>query len=168
MELVGRTIYGESRYLRTIDDKCVIYCTTRKTEKDHTSDFVVGIPGGNAWMEREEAKEYRLGIEGSVDAYTGKHADFVGVNFYEKDAYFADFYTEEGEIIKKMLIHNNKFYMFDGEHYYEVSSDADKPSTESHEVFICKDEEHEYLQKDIISKKEKFSKIFLEMFESLQ
>lgn len=124
MELVGRTIWGESRYIHNVDEKCVIYCTLQKNKEESLVDFVVGLPGGNAWMSKEKSKEYRLGIDGNVGAFTGKHPDRVFVNFYEKDAAFADFYTEDGQIIKKMVIHDNKFYMFDEDAYYEVSSDA--------------------------------------------
>ena len=103
--------------------------------------------------------------EGDVGAFTGKHPDRVLVNFYEKDAAFADFYAEDGQIIKKMIIHDNKFYVFDEDAYYEASSDAERPGLESHETIISKDK---YLHSDIISEKEKFAKIFLEMFESLR
>lgn len=165
MELVGRTIWGESRYIHKVDEKCVIYCTLQKNKKEAIVEFVVGLSGGNAWMSREESKEYRLGIEGDVGAFTGKHPDRVLVNFYEKDAAFADFYAEDGQIIKKMIIHDNKFYVFDEDAYYEASSDAERPGLESHETIISKDK---YLHSDIISEKEKFAKIFLEMFESLR
>lgn len=168
MELVGRTIWGESRYMHDVDEKCVIYCTLQKNKEEAVVDFVVGLPGGNAWMSREESKEYRLGIEGDVGAFSGKHPDRVLVNFYEKDAAFADFYTEDGQIIKKMVIHDHKFYVFDEDAYYEASSDAEHPGLESHETIISKDEKHKYLHSDIISEKEKFAKTFLEMFESLR
>ena len=106
MEFVGRTIWGGCRYQQEVDEKCAIYCTLQKNQQEAVVDFIVGLPGGNAWMSKEESKEYRLGIEGDVGAFTGKHPDRVLVNFYEKDAAFADFYTEDGQIIKKMVIHD--------------------------------------------------------------
>lgn len=168
MQLVGKTIYGESRYMHEINDKCVIYCTVQKTQAEAVVQFVVGLPGGTAWISQEESKKYRLGVEGKVSAWTGKHVDMILVNFYEKDVCFADFYTEDGQTIKKMLIHSDNYYMFDGEAYYEVSSDAKHPGLESHETFINKDKAHAYLHSDIISEKEKFAKIFSEIFESLR
>ena len=81
MELVGRTIWGESRYIHKVDEKCVIYCTLQKNKKEAIVEFVVGLSGGNAWMSREESKEYLLGIEGDVGALTGKHPDRFLLNF---------------------------------------------------------------------------------------
>lgn len=168
MEFVGRTIWGECRYQQEVDEKCAIYCTLQKNQQEAVVDFVVGLSGGNVWMSKEESKEYRLGIEGDVGAFTGKHPDRVLVNFYEKDAAFADFYTEDGQIIKKMVIHDHKFYVFDEDAYYEASSDAECPGLKSHETIISKDKEHKYLNSDIVIEKEKYAKTFLEMFESLR
>lgn len=168
MEFVGGTIWGESRYKHDVDEKCTIYCTFQKNKEEAVVDFVVGLPGGNVWMSREESKEYRLGIEGNVGAFTGKHPDIVLVDFYEKDASFADFYTEDGQLIKKMVIHDHKFYVFDEDAYYEASSDAERPGLKSHETIISKDEEHKYLHSDIVLEKEKLAKTFLELFESLR
>lgn len=168
MKFVGRTIWGESKYQHDVDEKCVIYCTLLKNQHEAVVSFIVGLPGGNAQMSQEETKQYRLGIEGDVGGFTGKHANIVSVNFYEKDSNFADFFTEDGQITKKMVIHNDKFYMFDGNAYYEVSSDAQHPGFNSHEIFIGKDEEHKYPHSDLLLEKEKFAKIFLELFESLR
>lgn len=168
MEFVGTTIWGESRYLYAIDEKSTIYCTLKKNKEEAYVDFIVGLPGGNAWMSSEESKKYRLGIEGDIGAFTEKHPDRVLVNFYEKDAAFADFYTEDGQVIKKMVIHDNKFYVFDEDAYYEASSDAKNPGRESHETIISKDEEHKYLHSEIIIEKEKLAKTFLEIFASLR
>ena len=168
MEFVGRTIWGERRYQHEVDEKCTIYCTLQKNKEEAVVDFIVGLPGGKAWMSKEESNEYRLGIEGDVGAFTGKHPDRVLVNFYEKDVAFADFYTEDGQIIKKMISHDHKFYVFDEDAYYEASSDAEHPGLESHETIISKDKEHKYLNSDIVIEKEKYAKTFLEMFESLR
>jgi len=168
MEFKGKNIFGSSRYEKNVDDETTIYCEMMKNEQEAIANFVVGRPGGTATMSREESKDYRLGVEGDVFAWTGKHADRVLVNFYEKDACFADFYAEDGQVIKKMISHDDKYYMLDGDSYYEVVSDAERVGLESHETFISKDEEHKYVHADLISEKEKFAKMFLEMFETLR
>ncbi len=168
MEFVGSTIWGSKKYQHKMDDNHVIYCTVTKDSKESVVEFVVGLPGGNSSMSSEEAANYRLGIEGEVAAWTGKHADTVLVNFAETDSSFADFYTENGETIKKIVSCDNKYYMADGNSYYEVTTDAKLVGLDSHEEFVCKDEEHKYLHSNLISEKEKFAKIFLELFETVR
>lgn len=171
MELnyVGMNIYKERRYECVINDKCIIYCTLMKNSEETVVDFVVGLPGGIYHMTEEEAEKYRLGIDGSIGAFTGKAVDCIYVNFSEKAADFGDFYTEEGTLIKKMLVYNKKHHMFDGTAYYEVTSDAEYPSAISTETFISKDDAHKCtLSPDLISEKEKYEKLFLEIFEKLR
>lgn len=167
MEYVGRTIY-DLRYQHKLDEGHTIYCSVIKTSKDAVVDFVVGLPGGNGAMSREESNAYRLGIEGSVSAWAGKHVDMVMVNFAETDSSFADFYTDDGVLIKKIVACDNKYYMYDNDNYYEVTTDAKLVDQDSHETFIGRDEEHKYLHSNLISEKEKFAKIFLELFETVR
>lgn len=169
LKYVGCNIWGEQRFEYALNDTCVIYCKFQKNSKEAVADFIVGRPGGSATMSREESVAYRLGIEGDISASAGKHHDFISVNFYEKNAYFGDFYTDDGELIKKMVIHNKKFYMFDGTAYYEVTSDAKKVGHKSTETFVSKDESHMYSPApEIMSEKDKYEKIFSEIFEALR
>lgn len=130
-----------------------IYCKYHKIGKDECADFVV--------TENQE----RVGIEGSVGAFSGKKPDIVTIDFGEIS--FADFYTEEGQLIKKM-VYDKKYYLFDGMGYYEVTSDSKLPDEKSHETFVGKEEKHKYLREVVINYKEKLSKVFLEMFEAIR
>ena len=89
--------------------------------------------------------------------------------FRSKDIHFGDFYTDEGQLIKKMVIHDEKHHLFDGTDYYEVTSDAACPGAYSTETFVSKDDAHKCtLSPDLISEKEKYEKLFLEIFETLR
>lgn len=130
-----------------------IYCKYHKIGKDERADFVV--------TENQE----RVGIEGSVGAFSGKKPYIVTIDFGEIS--FADFYTEEGQLIKKM-VYDKKYYLFDGMGYYEVTSDSKLLDEKSHETFVGKEEKHKYSCDILINDKEKFSKVFLEMFEAIR
>lgn len=168
LKYVSQTIYGAKKYQCAIDDKC-IYCEFFKNSIHAGAEFVVGLFGGTATMSHKESRDYRLGIEGHVGAYTDKKIDIFDTAFKKYDAHFADFYTVEGELIKKLLRHNDKYYMFDGTAYYEVSSDSKQVGEKSTETFIAKDESHMYaVSPELISEKEKYEKIFSEIFETLR
>lgn len=168
MEYVGRTILGEERYQHAISDNCTIYCNLIAFSGVTHADFIVGLPGATSWLSQEESKSFRLGIEGDVEAFTEKPAKRVTIAF-ENGAYFGDFYADNGTAIKKMLRYQKKIYMYDDGFYYEVTSDnKDCIGFKSHETFIGKDEEHKFQDSDIVSQKEKFSNIFLEMFENIR
>lgn len=168
LKYVGQTIWQERRYEYKVDDNCVIYCTFQKNDEEAYINFIVGLPGATSSMSKEDSAKYRLGIEGDIGAFTGEHPDRICINFYEKNAFFGDFYTAEGTPLKKMVIHNDKYHMFDGTAYYEVTSDANQVGSESTETFVSKDEAHKYMPLEIISEKEKYEKIALEIFETLR
>lgn len=169
LKYVSQTIYGTKKYQYIIDDKCVIYCEFFKNSTHAGAEFVVGLIGATEKMSHEEAKNYQLGIEGHVGAFTGKSIDIFNTTFQKYDADFADFYTDEGKLIKKMVIHNKKHHIFDGTAYYEVTSDAEKPGAKSTETFVAKDESHMYaVPSELMAEKEKYEKIFLEIFEALR
>lgn len=171
MELkkIGGNIWGERNYEYNVNDAIIIYITFQKNKEGAFIRFIVGLPGGNSNMTKKESEKYRLGIECEIGAMTGKYPDIIFINFYKRDAYFGDFYTEEGTLIKKMVIHNKRHHMFDGTAYYEVTSDAEQPGANSMETFISKDDAHKCtLSPDLISEKEKYEKLFLEIFEKLR
>lgn len=137
-----------------------IHCEFHKMEPDENAEFVV--------TEKHEGHETRLGIEGYVGAFSGKKPDVVITDVGKVS--FADYYTEEGQIVKKLVCDNNKYYMFDFDKaaYYEVISDSEQPSSKSQETFVSKDDKHKYSCDILINDKEKFSKLFLEMFEAIR
>lgn len=169
LKYVGGNILGEKRYEYQVNDNCIVYCTFQKNSEEAFINFTVGLPGGTSTMSKEESEKYRLGIEGDIGAFTGKRPYIIFINFYKKDASFGDFYTDEGKLIKKMVIHNKKHHIFDGTAYYEVTSDAEKPGAKSTETFVAKDESHMYaVPSELMAEKEKYEKIFLEIFEALR
>ncbi len=169
LKYVGNNIYGQKRYEYPVNDNCIIYCTLMKSFNETVLECIVGLPGGKNDMTKQEAEKYRLGIECDVVALTKKHPNVISTNFYKKDAHFGDFYTEEGQLIKKMVIHEKKHHLFDGTGYYEVTSNTKCPSANSTETFVSKDEAHKFmLSPELISEKEKYEKIFLEIFEKLR
>lgn len=120
-------------------------------------------------MSQEEAKTYRLGIEGAVGAFTGKPVDVVIVDFCDPEASFADFYSENGELLKKMLFYNGKLYMHDGDAYYEAVTDNEKcVGPKSHESFVGKDNTYKLPNTNIVKQKDQYSKIFLDLFEEMR
>ncbi len=157
-------IWGCKRFQSNSDD-LVVYCSVQKKLNESEADFAILLPEADS----DGSDSYRVRIEGNVGANNGKKPDTVLVNFQD-DMHFADFYTEDGEIIKQMLSHGDKYYKRDGIDgpYYEVTSANGKPSETSSEELIRKDDEHRYMNAELIAKKEKFANIFLAMFEAVR
>lgn len=171
MECIGRDIYGGRYYERKIEDSSAIYMETMKTPIEKIADFFVGKHGWKHTMDKEESKEYYAGVLGHIGAFIDKEPDeyrLILDNGTQKYS-FASFYTEDGQLIKKLLIifPEGKLYMCDGNDYYEATTDAKKPGRKTNEKFIAKDDEHRLkLPEDISRKKEYYSKIFLEMYNN--
>lgn len=169
IKYVSQTAYGTRKYQCVIDDNKCVYFEFFLNSTHAGAEFVVGLIGGTEKMTHKESQNYRLGIEGHVGAYTGKKIDIFNTSFEKYDAVFADFYTVDGELIKKLVNHDDKFYMFDGTAYYEVTSDAKQIDEKSTETFVAKDESHMYaVPPELIAEKEKYEKIFSEIFETLR
>lgn len=169
MEFINRTIYGENRYQHELNDGKILYIKFQKNSEEAVATFVLGLPGGTEQMTKEESQQYRLGIEGKVTTYIGEHPDFVNVQFNDPKANFGDFYNKDGQLIKKLIIADDKYFKEDVDgNYYEAESNEKHPWTTSIETFVENYKEHQYeLSAEIMEEKEKMANLFLELFKEL-
>ena len=170
-EYIGRNIWGDRRYQRQVNKNTVVYMKMTKNSEEAVAEFVVGKPGGTSLMSEEETKKYRLGIEGQIGAYAGKRPDQVMIDIKEKGKVmaFGDFYTEEGEVIKNMLLCEKKIFKKDGDEYYEAVSNKEKVGLKSEETILGKDRTHRLkASKKLLRKHKYFANLFIKMFDEVR
>lgn len=156
-------IWGCKRFQSNEED-VVVYCSVERDEHDVEAYFAILMPE----PEPDGSEMYRVKVEGNVGAAIGKYPDTVLINI-NKGVFFADFYTETGEIVKQMLkAEDGKFYKLDDEAYYEVTCADKAPGEFSTETYVGRDENHRYHNKELVDRKRKFVRMFLEMFEALR
>lgn len=167
IKFVEGNIWGERRYIHQLENGNIVYITFAERENMAEASFVVGIAGGKSDMTGAESHKYRLGIQGDIITNIGEHPYFVNVEFTNNHENFADFYSEDGQIIKSLLIKYSKIFKKDGVAYYEVKSDKKEPGKESVETFIENREAHKCELTEPIEKKEMYAKLFMTIFNEL-
>lgn len=165
LKYLGRNgLFGGTFFEYKLDEACSIYLEASKTKSIAEVKFVVGLPGWKPSMSKEETQAYSLGIFAEISGFNEEYPCDIFMDFPKSRTCFRDFFTDDGAIIKQLLYHE-KLYMFDKDAYYEATTDSERVGFDSHETFIDKDKSHGYLPTELISEKEKYAKIFLEIFE---